>query len=101
MKKYINDFIDIFNYRNVILFVDLEINLDSLYEKLHSDYVSHLYRFDSVRENRFFYIENADLQDVTINDNWNELFNLIENGYEIYQLKKDSKGFYIDIMDIM
>lgn len=62
--------------------------------------VNHLYRFDSVRENRLFYIENCDLQDVTINSSQNELLDLLENDYSIFQLKKDNAGFYMKVLNL-
>jgi hypothetical protein len=100
-KIYIRDFIDDLNYHAVVIYVDSSAVLDELYSKLRADSVSHLYRFDSVRENKLFYIENCDLQDVTINANWNELFELIENGYSIVHLKKDNTGFYVVVPDIL
>lgn len=101
MKRvYIHDFIDELNYHAVVLYVDSEVDLDELRSKLEEDLVNHLYRFDSVRENRLFYIENCDLQNVTINSNWNELLELLNEGYSILQLKKSISGFYILVPDI-
>lgn len=100
-KIYIKDFCEDLNYREVVLFVDSEIDLDDLYDRLKRDELSHLYRFESIRENRLFYIENCDLQDVTINSGWNELLELVENDYSILQLKKDHDGFYIVTPDIL
>lgn len=100
-KVYIKDFCEDLNYREVVLFVDSEIDLDDLYGRLKRDNLSHLYRFESVRENRLFYIENCDLQDVTINPGWNELLELVENDYSILQLKKDHDGFYVVTPDIL
>lgn len=99
-RVYIHDFVDELNYHAVILYVDPEVDLDELLSKLREDLVSHLYRFDSVRENRLFYIENCDLQDVTINSNWNELLDLLSEGYSVLQLKKDISGFYAVVPDI-
>lgn len=99
-KIYIHDFIDDLNYHAVVLYVDSEADLDELLSKLKEDLVSHLYRFDSVRENRLFYIENCDLQDVTINSNWNELLDLLSEGHSILHLKKDTSGFYVLVPDI-
>lgn len=101
MKRvYIHDFIDDLNYHAIVLYVDPEVNLDELLFKLTLDSVSHLYRFDCVRENRLFYIENCDLQDVTINSDWNELLDLISEGHSILHLKKDISGFYVVVPDI-
>lgn len=99
-RIYIHDFIDDLNYRAVVLYVDSEVNLDGLLSKLEKDLVSHLYRFDSVKENRLFYIENCDLQDVTINSNRNELLELLDEGYSILHLKRDISGFYVVVPDI-
>lgn len=100
-KVYIKDFCEDLNYKGVVLFVDSEIDLDDLYGRLKRDNLGHLYRFESVRENRLFYIENCDLQDVTINPGWNELLELVENDYSILQLKTDHDGFYIVTPDIL
>lgn len=99
-RIYIRNFIDDLNYHAVILYVDSEVDLDELLSKLSKDSISHLYRFDSVRENRLFYIENCDLQDVTINQNWNELLDLLSDGYSILHLRKDISGFYVVVPDI-
>lgn len=99
-RIYIRDFIDDLNYHAVVLFVDSETDLDELLSKLEEDCVSHLYRFNCVRENRLFYIENCDLQNVTIDRDWNELMLLIDDGYSILHLKKDISGFYIIVPDV-
>ena len=99
-RVYIHDFVDELNYHAVILYVDPEVDLDELLSKLKEDLVNHLYRFNSVRENRLFYIENCDLQDIKINSNWNELLDLLSEGYSVLQLKKDISGFYAIVPDI-
>lgn len=99
-RIYIKDFIDELNYHAAILYVDSEVDLDDLYNRLHREHLSHLNRFDAVRENRLFYIENCDLQDITITPDWNELIELIENGHSILHLKKDPYGFYVLVPDI-
>lgn len=99
-KAYIEDFCEDLNYHAVTLFVDPEVNLDELLARLEKDLVNHLYRFNSVRENRLFYIENCDLQDVTINQKWNELLYLLDEGHSILHLKKDESGFYIVVPDV-
>lgn len=102
MKKlYIENFCDDLNYREVVLFVDDSVNFDELLARLNEDCVSHLYRFECVRENRLFYIENCDLQNVTIVPDWNELFSLVQNDYTILHLKQDDTGFYIVIPDMI
>lgn len=99
-RIYIRDFINDLNYNAVVVYVDSNKILDELYLKLREDSVNHLYRFESVRKNKLFYIENCDLQDVTINSDWNELFELIENGYSIVHLMMDISGFYIVVPDV-
>lgn len=98
-RVYIDSFIDDLNYRAVILHVDQDIDLNELYIRLNDDNVNHLYRFDSVRDNRLFYIENCDLQDITIKPTWNELLELIESEYSVLNLKKDANGYYIVVPD--
>lgn len=98
MGKYrIHDFCEELNYTDIILYVHEEINFQELYKKLQSDLVSHLYRFDSVKANRLFYIENCDLQNV---DN-KEIAELFDNGYSVLQLRKDSDGFFIKVPDLL
>lgn len=99
-KTYITDFCEDLNYQGVVLYVDSEIDLEDLLNHLKAANVSHLYRFDCVRENRLFYIENCDLQDVTIDSNQNELLDLLENDYSIFELKKDNAGFYIKVSNL-
>lgn len=104
MKKvYITDFCGDLNYTNVVLHVDdgfLEQDWDDLLDTMRSSKLSHMYRFDMVRGNRLFYVENCDLQDVTLNEDWDELYELLQNDYNILQLKRDSRGFYVPVPDI-
>lgn len=98
MEKYrIHDFCEELNYTDIILYVHEEINFQELYKRLQSDLVNHLYRFDSVKANRLFYIENCDLQNV---DN-KEIAELFDNGYSVLQLRKDSDGFFIKVPDLL
>ena len=98
MGKYcIHDFCEELNYTDIILYVHEEINFQELYKRLKSDLVNHLYRFDSVKANRLFYIENCDLQNV---DN-EEIAELFDNGYSVLQLRKDSDGFFIKVPDLL
>lgn len=56
MKKwYIEDFCEDLNYTGIIVHVDENIDMDNLYEAFTKNYINHLYRFETVRENRFFY----------------------------------------------
>lgn len=97
MKKvYINDFCEELNYTDVILYIHEEINFLDLYERLKKDNVGHMYRFDLIKSNRLFYIENCDLQDV----DGQELFDLLYNEYAILQLRKDSVGYYVKAPDL-
>lgn len=98
MKKcHIHDFCEDLNYTDIILYVHEEINFQELYKRLDSDLVNHLYRFDSVKANRLFYIENCDLQNI---DN-EEIVELFDNGYSVLQLRKDSDGFFIKTPDLL
>lgn len=102
MKKvYIDDFCNDLNYRSVVLFIDTRLDLEEVLSRLEYDNVGHLYRFDWIRDNRLFYIENCDLQEVTIREEYNELLELLENYYSVVLLKKDSKDFYIEVPDIL
>lgn len=97
MKKvYVDDFCDELNYTDVVLYVHDEINFQDLYKKLKSDLVSHLYRFDSIKESRLFYIENCDLQNVDDQ----EVSEFFDNGYSFLQLRKDDVGFYVKLPDL-
>lgn len=98
MGKYrIHDFCEELNYKDIILYVHEEIDFQELYRKLKNDLVNHLYRFDSVKANRLFYIENCDLQDV----NNKEVAELFDNGYSVLQLRKDGDGFFIKVPDLL
>lgn len=97
MKNYhIRDFCEELNYTSIILYIHEEVDLQALYARLESDQVNHLYRFDAVKANRLFYIENCDLQAV---DN-REVAELFDNGYSVLQLRKDSNGFSIKVPDL-
>lgn len=99
-KIYIVNFIEILNYRHIILYVDPEVSFEELYSALVRDNVNHLYSFPTVLRNRLFYIENCDLQSVTISRDWNELLFLLGHGCSVVHLKKDELGFYIVVPDI-
>lgn len=103
MKNYyIEDFCEDLNYRPVILYIDPKISLSDLLKRLKKDLVNHLYKFyDCVGDNRLFYIENCDLQCVTVNKNWNELYELFEDGFSVLQLKKDDNGYFIEVPDVI
>lgn len=105
MKKwYIEDFCEDLNYTGIIVHVDENIDMDNLYEAFTKNHINHLYRFETVRENRFFYVENCDLQDIdtkkdiTCSDYDNELCALLSEDYCVLQLKQEVDGrFYIEV----
>lgn len=99
-KFYVNDFVEDLNYKNVVLYVDDTVDLDALHDKMVSDNMNHMYHFDVIREDRLFYVENCDLEDVVLASSWNQLRDLIEDEYTIVQLKQDDGGFYIELPDI-
>lgn len=100
MKKiYIKDFCEDLNYRQVILYIDPEVNITRLRNKLKNDNVNHLYAFDWVITNRLFYIENCDLQYCSFDANFG-LINLLDEGFSILHLKADEIGFYIVVPDV-
>lgn len=103
MKNYyIEDFCEDLNYHPVILYIDPKISLYDLYERLEKDHVNHLYKFfNCVGDNRLFYIENCDLQDVITNKDWNELHAMLEDGFSFLHLKKDENGYFIEIPDVI
>lgn len=102
-KVYITDFCEDLNYKSIILFIDDTVDLDELLIRLRKDNIGHMYRFDCVRDNRLFYVENCDLQNVstTVNPHWNELLDLLDDEYSILQLKKDRDGYYIAVPDAL
>ena len=93
LNHYVSDFVEEFNYSGIILYVAEEINLDKLFLKLSSDNLSHMSRFDGMRDNRIFYIENCDL--FTVKDN--EIKELVEENYTITTLHHDKNGFYVKV----
>lgn len=92
-RHYIKDFVEDLNYKKVILYVG-NVNLDTLREKLVNDMINHMNQFDHVSKTKFMYIENCDLEYV---DSIDWLFKLINDGYNVYNLYYDDKGFYINI----
>lgn len=98
---YITDFCEDLNYRDIVLYIDSKIDLSDLLSQMAKANVGHLYRFDAVKYNRFFYIENCDLQDVIINKGYNELLEIIGEGTPILPLKKDDNGYFIEVPDVI
>lgn len=99
-KFYITDFVEDLNYKNVVLHIDESVDLDELRDKMASDDMSHMRKFNIVRIDRMFYVENCDLQDVVLTPHWNQLRDLVEDGYTVVQLKRDTHGFYIELPGI-
>lgn len=62
----ITDWIEQFNYHNIILEISDVVNkghIPDLIESLNKDYVSHVYDLKhAINSNRLIYIENCDLQ---------------------------------------
>lgn len=101
MKRYIDDFVEDLNYRQVILYIG-NVDLDNLRSKMKSDNMGHMNRLATVTENHLMYVENCDLQDV---DTWhgdvfgNSLLYLMEEGYAVYplQYEPESEKYFIEI----
>lgn len=101
MKRYINDFVEDLNYRQVILYIE-NVDLDNLRSKMKSDNMGHMNRLATVTANHLMYVENCDLQDV---DTWhgydfgNCLLYLMEEGYAVYplQYELESEKYFIEI----
>ena len=101
MKRYIDDFVEDLNYRQVILYIG-NVDLDNLRSKMKSDNMGHMNRLATVTANHLMYVENCDLQDV---DTWhgddfgNSLLYLIEEGYAVYplQYEPESEKYFIEI----
>lgn len=96
-KHYIENFGETFNYTSNILYIHDSVNMDHLLEKLKADTINHLYNFDFVKKDRYFYIENYDLNLITVTPSYNEMLEMLDNGYNILQLKEDKNGFYVVI----
>lgn len=101
MKRYIDDFVEDLNYRQVILYIG-NVDLDNLRSKMKSDNMGHMNRLATVTANHLMYVENCDLQDV---DTWhgddfgNSLLYLMEEGYTVYplQYEPESEKYFIEI----
>lgn len=94
-KIYINDFCEDLNYQGIILYTG-SIDSNKLLEALKRDNVNHCYRFSFATSNdnpsmkNFIYIENCDLQNLDY-----PIYEYMEDGYDVYCLYEDDKGFYI------
>lgn len=96
-KYYIEDFVETFDYSGVILKIPKSVNLKRLWLKLNEDYLCCLHRFDTVLDNRLFYIENGDLQIINSKCELLELVNY--NCYTLKILHEDENGFFIFVED--
>lgn len=91
-RIYINNFCEDLNYQKVILYIG-EINIPKLKKRLEKDYVNHLWYLDSIAEGRiqpFFYIENCDFQDLTM-----DILEFVKDGYTIMKLYENAAGYYV------
>ena len=94
-KIYINDFCEDLNYQGIILYIGL-VDSNKLLEALEQDNVNHCYRFLFATSNNdptmknFICIENCDLQDLDY-----PIYEYMEDGYDVYCLYEDDKGFYV------
>lgn len=96
-KHYIENFVETFDYSGVILKIPKSVNLKRLWLKLNEDYLCCLNRFDTVLDNRLFYIENGDLQIINSKCELLELVNY--NCYTLKILHEDENGFFIFVED--
>lgn len=91
MKLYIKNFRYDLNYHKVILWIG-NVDENRLYDRMDKDLVNHLYRFTTVSQNKYVYVENCDLQDLDF-----ELSEYLEEGYSIYPLFEDNNEYYIEV----
>ena len=93
MKRYIDNFVDDFNYQSVILYIK-NVDGDRLFEKLKTDHLNHLYCFDTVYKfDGLMLIENCDCNMVDID----EIPYYLRNKYNIVQLREDANGHFFEI----
>lgn len=92
-KYYIEDFVEEFDYSGIIFKISKSVNLKHLRLKLDEDYLCCLHRFDTVLDNRLFYIENGVLQIINSKCEILELVNY--NCYTLKNLYEDKNGFFI------
>ena len=94
-RIYIEDFCEDLNYQGVILYIG-NVDCVRLRETLGKDKVNKLYRLEFATSNNdpsmrdFIYVENCDLQNLDYPAQ--EYF---QEGYDVYVLYEDPKGFYI------
>lgn len=93
MTIRVNDFVEDLNYQKII--VDYEhVNAEELEARLINDMVNHMNRFKYTKDDKMFYIENCDLQDIR---GARELYELIhDEKFVVWTLQKDSQGYYLE-----
>ena len=96
-KYYIEDFVEEFDYSDIIFKISKSVNLKHLRLKLDEDYLCCLHRFDAVVDNRLFYIDNGNLQIINSKCEFLELVNY--NCYTLKILHEDENGFFIFVED--
>lgn len=57
----LHDIVESLNYTNIVCYVNPN-DYDKLLKQLKKDHCNHLYNFEHIKKNNFFYIENCDLQ---------------------------------------
>lgn len=96
----IDDFVEALNYHCVILHIDESVSRSELKDALNKNQVNHMSRFDDAWDDKFFYIENCDLQ--TLNGvRIEEVFSEWDwNGrWSVLNLVKTKRGLAIVVPD--
>ena len=92
---YIEDFCEDLNYQGIILYIG-KVDCARLRKTLGKDKINKLWRLEFATSNNdpsmrdFIYVENCDLQNLDY-----PIYEYLEDGYDIYVLHEDPKGFYI------
>ncbi len=96
-RKLIENIVDEYNYSGVIFYISEAINLDDFYnDVLLPANIGHVYRYESIRDNRLFYIENCDLQDIPVQHDFNwDISDALEAGFSILQIVKSDGKYYV------
>lgn len=92
-RHYIEDFVEEFYHSGIIFKISKSVNLKHLRLKLDEDYLFCPHSFDSLLDNRLFYIENGDLYIINSKCEMLELVNY--NCYTLKILHEDENGFFI------
>ena len=86
-KRYIDDFVENLNHTGITLDIR-NIDHDALKQRLTQDDLNKLWRIDGTD---FFSVENCDLQDKTLDDLGDDLYDHV-----IMTLYQDENGYYIN-----